>query len=111
MIYHITTSQAWEQAQAAGVYGADSLASEGFIHCSTAAQVEGTANRFFHGCQDLLLLHIDDSLLIKAIKYENLEGGETLFPHIYSAIPLAAIRVVQKLPPNQDGSFAVNISE
>ena len=31
MIYHITSSQAWQQAKQRGDYRADSLESEGFI--------------------------------------------------------------------------------
>ena len=38
MIFHIATEFAWETARRAGVYAGDSLASEGFIHCSTAEQ-------------------------------------------------------------------------
>jgi uncharacterized protein (DUF952 family) len=111
MIYHITTRKDWEQAKAEGEYTADSLKSEGFIHCSTAAQVEGTANRFFHGCQDLVLLHIDDLMLESALKYENLESGTDLFPHVYAALPLGAIHEVQQLPPNADGSFTIGLAE
>jgi uncharacterized protein (DUF952 family) len=107
MIYHITTRQAWKQAKAEGAYTADSLKSEGFIHCSTAAQVQATANRFFHGSQDLVLLHIDDLLLGSALIYENLEGGTELFPHLYTVLPLGAIREVQNLPPNADGGFEI----
>jgi len=109
MIYHITTRQAWEQAKVEGAYTADSLKSEGFIHCSTVAQVQPTANRFFHGCQDLVLLHIDDLMLGSVLKYENLEGGTELFPHLYADLPLGTIREVQNLPPNADGSFKIRL--
>jgi uncharacterized protein (DUF952 family) len=39
MIYHITSKQEWVSAQEQGEYTAPSLQTEGFIHCSTAAQV------------------------------------------------------------------------
>ena len=39
IIYHITRRADWQAALAAHAYTADSLASEGFIHCSTAQQV------------------------------------------------------------------------
>ena len=48
-IYHITPLEEWERARAAGSYQANSLHSEGFIHCSTREQVIPTANRFYHG--------------------------------------------------------------
>ncbi len=107
MIYHITTRQAWKQARAEGAYTADSLKSEGFIHCSTAAQVQATANRFFHGCQDLVLLHIDDHMFGSVLKYENLEGGTELFPHLYAVLPRSAIIKTQDLTPGTDGSFEI----
>ncbi len=107
MIYHITTLQAWKQAKSEEAYTADSFNSEGFIHCSTADQVQATANRFFHGRQDLVMLHIDDLMLGSVLKYENLEGGGELFPHLYAVLPLNAIRKVQTLLPNADGSFEI----
>jgi uncharacterized protein (DUF952 family) len=110
MIYHITTSQDWERAKLNGCYSADSLANEGFIHCSTAEQVQATANRFYRNCPNLVLLHIDDELLNSAVVYENLEGGSILFPHIYESIPVAAITKVQNLSVEADGSFSINLS-
>ena len=38
-IYHITPRQDWEKASSEGTYRADSLETEGFIHCSTSAQL------------------------------------------------------------------------
>ena len=35
MILHICPRDAWEEALAAGVYEGDTLAADGFIHCST----------------------------------------------------------------------------
>jgi len=36
LIYHIARRADWESARSSGLYTADSLATEGFIHCSTA---------------------------------------------------------------------------
>jgi uncharacterized protein (DUF952 family) len=57
-IFHITTRAAWDDAQAAGSYTADSLQTEGFIHCSQAGQVAWVANTRFRGRTDLVLLHV-----------------------------------------------------
>lgn len=107
MIYHITTEQDWNSAQKNGSYSADSLQSEGFIHCSTAAQVQATANRFYHGSKGLVLLHIDTNVLRTPVRFENLEGGVELFPHVYGAISLDAISGVSCLDPQTDGSFVI----
>ncbi|MHC5729338.1 MAG: DUF952 domain-containing protein, partial [Nostoc sp.] len=46
-ILHITKRQQWEQAKDLGSYRADSLDSEGFIHCSKSTQIVKVANTFF----------------------------------------------------------------
>ena len=69
-ILHITTQSAWEDAKRNGSYEPQSLAAEGFIHCSTLRQVVATANAFFRGVTDLVLLVIDESALSAELKYE-----------------------------------------
>jgi uncharacterized protein (DUF952 family) len=46
MICHIVKRSEWMLAVARGTYAPTSLRDEGFIHCSTIAQVIDTANRF-----------------------------------------------------------------
>lgn len=105
IIFHITTKTAWDAARRGGAYTADSLATEGFIHCSTRAQVLGTADRIFKGRRDLLLLSVDVDRVKPEIRYENLEGGTSLFPHIYGALAIDAVVAVHDFPPRADGSF------
>jgi uncharacterized protein (DUF952 family) len=105
MIYHIAHKSDWYSAQKSGSYTADSLSSQGFIHCSTATQVVKVANNYYRGVKDLVLLSIDPGLLTVEVRYENLEGGEELFPHIYGVIPISAIPGVLDFNPSQDGNF------
>lgn len=105
IIYHITRKTDWETALGAGSYAADSLASEGFIHCSTAHQVIATANRIFKGKRDLVLLCVETDKVKAEIRYENLEGGTNLFPHVYGALEVAEIVAAHDFPPRDDGSF------
>ena len=97
MILHITTPAAWADAIATGAYTADSLATEGFIHCSEEQQLAWVVQKHFPGRTGLLLLHIDPSRLDAEVKYENLEGGTELFPHIYGPIPVSAVVDVSPL--------------
>ena len=60
---------------------------DGFIHFSTAGQVDETAARHFAGQAGLLLVAVDAAALGAALKYEPSRGG-ALFPHLYA--PLAA---------------------
>jgi uncharacterized protein (DUF952 family) len=105
MIYHITTQADWEGARSSGIYLADSFVEEGFIHCSSRQQVEPVANRFYHGRQDLVLMTIDPEKIDAPLKWENLEGGQEKFPHIYGALNLSAVIRVVEIQPGPDGTF------
>ena len=106
-IFHITKSEEWEKAKRDGRYEAPSLVSEGFIHCSTSHQVIRTANRLFLGQSGLVLLEIDPRQVKAEIKYENCEGGEEAFPHIYGPLDLNSVTRVLAFKPGEDGSFAM----
>jgi uncharacterized protein (DUF952 family) len=104
-IFHITTAAEWAAAITAGEYAADSLGAEGFIHCSNRHQVAPVANTRFRGRTDLVLLHVDPGRLRTEMRYENLEGGRELFPHVYGPIPLDAVVNVTTLQPGEGGVF------
>ena len=91
-IVHLTTLEAW-QRNAADAYQAPSLAAEGFIHCSTPAQVVETAYRHYRDRDDLVLLRLDPAKLTSPVVYEETSGHGT-FPHIYGPIDRAAVTEV-----------------
>lgn len=104
LIFHITSVPQWEQAQLAGIYQGDTLASEGFIHCSTLSQVIGVANRYFAGQANLVLLCIASEQVQAEIKHEAIAGDET-YPHIYGPLNLDAITQVVPWAAQPDGTF------
>lgn len=106
-IFHITKRVEWERAEREGSYRTPTLASEGFIHCSLVDQVIRTANRLFRGQTGLVLLEIDTSRVEAEIRYENCEGGQEAFPHIYGALDAGSVVRVLALEPGEDGSFAM----
>jgi uncharacterized protein (DUF952 family) len=96
LIFHIAGKAEWQPAVESGVYEPPSLATEGFIHCSTVDQVVESANRFFRGRQDLVLLSIDTERLKGAVRFEKPANPEDarrrkLFPHIYGPLSLSAV--------------------
>jgi uncharacterized protein (DUF952 family) len=107
MIYHIVAASDWQRQSAASVFTAPSLETQGFIHCSTREQVVDVANFLFRGVKDLVLLCIDESKLRSSVTYENLEGGERLFPHVYGPIERDAIIATVAFEPYPDGSFTL----
>ena len=102
-LFHIAPAAAWAAAE--GPYVPAGFAKEGFIHCSTQRQVIRTADALFSGRSDLVLLMIDSERVGASIRYENLEGGSELFPHIYASLPRAAVVAVEPLRVRSDGTF------
>lgn len=110
IIYHIVSRAVWEQAASTGFYRADTLHSERFIHCSTAAQVSRVANSFYRGQRGLLLLAIDSGRLQAPLRYEapaEDPTSEERFPHIYGPLNRDAVIDVTDFEPGPDGLFAV----
>jgi uncharacterized protein (DUF952 family) len=101
-IYKICEDALWREAQRAGMFrGALVDARDGFIHFSTAAQVRETAARHFDGAEGLMLIAVDADALAGALKWEVSRGGD-LFPHLYGALPLAAVLWAKPLPLGAD---------
>jgi uncharacterized protein (DUF952 family) len=90
MIYHIATSEDWKLHLANAMYEPNGFSNEGFIHCSTREQVPGVLERYYTGIKNLVLLHIDESKLTAALKYEEATNKE-LFPHVFGPINKDAI--------------------
>ena len=104
MIFHFCPADVWAAAQPSGEYAADTLATEGFIHCSTAAQVHQSANAYAPGRTDLVLLEIDEARLPQPVRWEP--GSDGVFPHVYEPIPTHAVIAVHEFQPGPDGTFA-----
>ncbi|HNY11059.1 MAG TPA: DUF952 domain-containing protein [Candidatus Wallbacteria bacterium] len=104
-ILHITKKSAWDEALKSGVYTHETLESEKFIHCSAPDQVLNVANYIFKNETGLVLLLIDAAKIAFPIKYENLEGGSQLFPHVYGKIKSAAVIAVADFAADGNGVF------
>ena len=105
IIFHIATRKAFKGKEQAASYRPELFALEGFIHCSTAEQIIKVANARFRGQTGLLLLCLDADRVKAEIRYENLEGGQELFPHIYGEINTEAVVQVAEFEPGVDGYF------
>lgn len=113
MIYHITHRRAWQTALGTGQYVAESLTTEGFIHCSTHSQILPVAENFYKGQEGLILLVVEPARLSSPLKWESPSGGSSppgvpqgeLFPHIYGPIPIDAVSHVMDLEKDPQGKF------
>jgi uncharacterized protein (DUF952 family) len=106
-IYHIVARSAWEAAQPTGAYAPASLVTEGFIHFSQRQQVVRTANLFYHGQPDLVLLVVDPVRLPAEIRYETPPDSPEKFPHLYGPLNTDAVIAVVDFPPQPDGTFSL----
>lgn len=83
LIYKIFRTSEWEALKADGsTEGAPIDLSDGFIHFSTAAQAQETAQKHFAGVTGLVLLAVDSDRLGEHLRWEPSRGGD-LFPHLY----------------------------
>lgn len=92
-IFHLATPEEWAIAQATGSIAPASLATEGFVHCSTEIQLDDTIQRHFFGVDELVLLRVRADELRDALRWEESRPGEA-FPHVYRAIALDEVAEV-----------------
>lgn len=111
-IYHLALVDEWEAARAAGEPYARSsvgvsLAEEGFVHFSFREQVAATAERFYAGRDDVVVLVVDTDRLTSPLVIEPPVGTEDPdaeeFPHVYGPLDLAAVVAVLPAPPGPTG--------
>jgi len=108
-LYHLAARDEWEAAQRVGHYLRStldrSLDEEGFIHASFAPQLRGTADRFYQGRADIVLLTIDPTRVDAEIKVEQPPGAPSGFPHIYGPLPVSAVVDTTDLALRPDGTL------
>ncbi len=94
-IYHIVLPEVWEKFKGEKFYEADSLKTEGFVHCSFAGQLETVLRRYYKGVERVLILELETEKLTSKLVNEPSTGGE-IYPHIYGKIRAEAIVEVQE---------------
>ena len=105
-IFHVIARTCWSEAQQSSVYTADSLLSEGFIHCSNTTQILRVANKFYANQVGLVILEIDPSKLKPEVRWEaGTDQADEMFPHIFGPLNLEAVIGVFDFEPGSDGKF------
>lgn len=100
VVLHLCPASDWAAARHAGEVRAASLESEGFVHCSTPAQLPGVVERFYGSVPDLLVLSVDSDATGAELRWEPPahahDDPDERFPHLYGPLPVAA--VVEVIP-------------
>jgi uncharacterized protein (DUF952 family) len=89
-IYHIAPPEIWELVKHNSTYSAESLETEGFIHCSYDHQLDGVIERYYSVAPELVVLTLDIGKLTSKLVSEPSTGGE-VYPHIYGPINLDSV--------------------
>lgn len=90
-IYKLLGKGDWEKALADGVFhGSDRDRADGYIHFSSAQQLQETARRHFAGRDDLVVLEVEDHTLGSALKWEISRDNQP-FPHLFAPLRLDAV--------------------
>lgn len=89
LIYHIVLPEVWK-AFDTHLYRASSLATEGFIHCSFADQLDAVIARYYPNEPLIFVLEIETDRLMSRVVKEPSTNCE-IYPHIYGPINRDAI--------------------
>lgn len=95
LIYHIVLPEVWEKFKDEYEYEAESLQTEGFIHCSYRNQLDEVLQRYYKDAGRVLVLSINPNLLISELIAEPSTNRE-IYPHIYGKINKSAIVDVEE---------------
>ena len=95
-IYHVAEPDEWS-ARNETHYAPSGYDQEGFIHCSSKAQLPGTLDKHYPGRTDLLILTIDSERVQADVIWEDLYGSGIAFPHIYGELDVVAVVGFKKL--------------
>jgi uncharacterized protein (DUF952 family) len=102
-IYKVLSRAALDAAKAKGRFdGSADDARDGFIHFSSAGQLEGTLTKHYAGQSGLVLLAVDATSLGDRLQWEPSRGGD-LFPHLYGPLDLKALVWDEPLELEADG--------
>ena len=95
LIYHIVLPEVWEKFKNENEYEAESLQTEGFIHCSYRGQLDDVLERYYEDADRVLILHINPHHLSARFAAEPSTDRE-IYPHIYGPVNRAAIVDVEE---------------
>ncbi|MET1754547.1 DUF952 domain-containing protein [Novosphingobium sp. RD2P27] len=108
--YKVLTAEQMEQLERDGVFsGAPVDMADGYIHLSTAEQLDETVSKHFGGQENLHLAAVDLAALADSVRWEPSRGG-ALFPHIYGSLPLSAVIAYSELKRLPDGKIRLPVT-
>lgn len=100
--YKILTMSEFSTLQQGTFTGAPVDQADGYIHLSTAQQLDETLNRHFAGQDELMIAAVPLAPLGLALRWEPSRGGD-LFPHFYGRLEIRHVSAFTKLTRDAQG--------
>lgn len=106
-LFHLALADAWAGAFTTGEYRESTLGrtleEQGFIHMSYAHQVQGVADAFYRGRDDVMLLAIDPARVGVEIREDVDPASGESYPHLYGPLPVTAVVAAHPVELLPDG--------
>lgn len=103
LLFKILRPYEWADLKRAGESaGAPVDLADGYVHLSTAEQVEDTLRKHFADEGDLVLLACSEAAMAADVRWEEARGG-ALFPHLYRPLRIADIHWTRALRAGPNG--------
>ena len=107
MIYKVLTLNEWKIAKEKGVIITNVDKNDGFVHLSTARQLNATLSMYFQDSSKIMLLEVSHNKVKKILKYEPTNLGSSrkgFFYHLYGDL---LIEYVSKFWLLERGAFNI----
>jgi uncharacterized protein (DUF952 family) len=103
LTFHLVGRARWE-ADRGDPWSPDSLATEGFVHCTDGMlPLVEVANRYYRDTPgELLVLTVDLAACGSPWQFDDPSG---IYPHIYGPVSRHAVVAVDTMPRGHDGAF------
>jgi len=107
MIYKVLTLNEWKIAKETGVIITNVDRNDGFVHLSTARQLNATLSMYFQNSSKVMLLEVSHNKVKKILKYEPTNSGSSrkgFFYHLYGEL---LIEYISKFWLLERGAFNI----
>jgi uncharacterized protein (DUF952 family) len=107
--YKVLTAGQMAALETGSFAGAPIDLADGYIHLSTAQQLDETVDKHFAGQSDLHIAAVDLEAQGDTLKWEPSRGGQ-LFPHIYGPLLLETVVAYGPLERDDQGKVKLPVT-